>query len=167
MEYSGELLITCSWSTIFHKRRGISWPSERLLASQDGLYSMETISGLQKRRLVKGREIGLRGWTAPPTAATCRKPDKYGSYTWRYAQVRLPFWRASLRDTKSSELSSRRFNFRWHRVFIVKVTTETGKMSSCSHTAFPVSTCIASENQWQTFTSTLLFCMGVELCLWD
>jgi hypothetical protein len=46
----GGLLWKRYWTSGFHKMRGISWPSEELLASQEGLCSMELVIPRQNTR---------------------------------------------------------------------------------------------------------------------
>jgi hypothetical protein len=40
----GGLLWMRQWTSEFHKMRGISWLAEKLLASQEGICSMELVS---------------------------------------------------------------------------------------------------------------------------
>jgi hypothetical protein len=56
-ESSGELLWTQWWTIRFHKKRGLSWLAEWLLASQEGLWSMELVVSCYSETHVNWREF--------------------------------------------------------------------------------------------------------------
>jgi hypothetical protein len=118
---NGGLLWTRYWNFEFHKRRGI-WLNERLLVSQEGLCSMDSVSQLSPLNNPRSCCIGPIYWSA-----------QTGSYQWSamYEGVSKSFRTESITKYRFTTI-----NTRWEAtqsVMAAKLTRLTHKMAIQLH----------------------------------